>query len=179
MKKTASVVLAIILCCVFMLSSCDFADGNNVHKHKFSEWEIVTTPTCTTVGKQERFCSCGEKETSDVPALGHTAVANDNIISVCTKWSAIGGSSCSVCQMPIDPREYISPVGHSYIGGICTICGNTRTDYSDISLYTSHESDDFFANVASGAAMHKLYEEMAEEQLMSANPILRKVLGGD
>ena len=27
--------------------------------------------------------------------------------------------------------------------------------------------------------LHKLYEEMAEEQLMSANPILRKVLGGD
>ena len=27
--------------------------------------------------------------------------------------------------------------------------------------------------------IHKLYEEMAEEQLMSANPILRKVLGGD
>ena len=27
--------------------------------------------------------------------------------------------------------------------------------------------------------LHKLYEEMAEEQLMSANPLLRKVLGGD
>ena len=27
--------------------------------------------------------------------------------------------------------------------------------------------------------IHKLYEEMAEEQLMSSNPILRKVLGGD
>ena len=27
--------------------------------------------------------------------------------------------------------------------------------------------------------LHKLYEEMAEEQLMSSNPILRKVLGGD
>ncbi len=27
--------------------------------------------------------------------------------------------------------------------------------------------------------MHKIYEEMAEEQLMSANPVLRKFLGGD
>ncbi|WP_407413986.1 preprotein translocase subunit SecY [Methanobrevibacter sp.] len=27
--------------------------------------------------------------------------------------------------------------------------------------------------------LHKLYEEMAEEQLMSSNPLLRKVLGGD
>ncbi len=27
--------------------------------------------------------------------------------------------------------------------------------------------------------LHKLYEEMAEEQLMSANPLLRKVLGGE
>ncbi|MCI6994634.1 preprotein translocase subunit SecY [uncultured Methanobrevibacter sp.] len=27
--------------------------------------------------------------------------------------------------------------------------------------------------------LHKLYEEMAQEQLMSANPVLRKVLGGD
>ena len=27
--------------------------------------------------------------------------------------------------------------------------------------------------------IHKLYEEMAEEQLMSSNPLLRKVLGGD
>jgi len=27
--------------------------------------------------------------------------------------------------------------------------------------------------------IHKLYEEMAEEQLMSSNPLLRKFLGGD
>ena len=27
--------------------------------------------------------------------------------------------------------------------------------------------------------IHKLYEEMAEEQLMSSNPLLRRFLGGD
>ena len=27
--------------------------------------------------------------------------------------------------------------------------------------------------------IHKIYEEMAEEQLMSANPVLRKFLGGE
>ena len=27
--------------------------------------------------------------------------------------------------------------------------------------------------------IHKIYEEMADEQLMSANPVLRKFLGGE
>ena len=40
--------------------------------HSFGEWSIVSAPTCTENGVQERLCSCGEKETETLAANGHT-----------------------------------------------------------------------------------------------------------
>ena len=42
------------------------------HTHSYSSWVIVDEPTCTEEGLRERTCSCGEKETETLEALGHT-----------------------------------------------------------------------------------------------------------
>lgn len=41
------------------------------HKHKYGEWTVVTEPTCTEKGSQERVCDCGDTQTKDIDALGH------------------------------------------------------------------------------------------------------------
>lgn len=43
------------------------------HTHAYSSWVVVDEPTCTEEGLRERTCSCGEKETEMIAALGHTA----------------------------------------------------------------------------------------------------------
>ncbi len=43
-----------------------------VEGHRFGEWEVVTSPTCTEAGLRERICEiCGEKETESIPETGH------------------------------------------------------------------------------------------------------------
>ncbi len=43
------------------------------HTHSFGEWEITVNPTCTENGTKVRYCSCGEKQSESVPAIGdHT-----------------------------------------------------------------------------------------------------------
>lgn len=42
------------------------------HVHSYGAWTNIKEATCTEGGSRERVCSCGEKETEDVAALGHT-----------------------------------------------------------------------------------------------------------
>ncbi|NHM14148.1 N-acetylmuramoyl-L-alanine amidase family protein [Xiamenia xianingshaonis] len=45
-------------------------------EHAYGEWKVTKEATETEAGSQERACSvCGEKETQEVPALGHTPSA--------------------------------------------------------------------------------------------------------
>ena len=41
------------------------------HKHEYGDWTQTKAPTCTEKGTEERVCSCGDKQTRDVKALGH------------------------------------------------------------------------------------------------------------
>ena len=151
-----------ILFCFLLLSACTHESGRHPkpHTHTFSEWVTVTAPTCTAQGKQERFCLCGERDVRAVDALGHTEVVHDATASSCTKWSATGSIYCAVCQLSLKQQEYISPVGHSYINDVCTVCSHIQPDYSDIQQYASHEGDAIFMSAANGDAMRGLYEEM-------------------
>ena len=47
------------------------------HVHQWSDWTVVTEPTCFHDGKQERTCSvCGETETQVIPATGENCPTN-------------------------------------------------------------------------------------------------------
>lgn len=41
------------------------------HTHVFGEWKTVTEADCVHPGLRERKCECGEKESEELPALGH------------------------------------------------------------------------------------------------------------
>ncbi len=44
------------------------------HTHKFGDWVTVKEPTKAENGQKERSCSCGEKETQTIPAIGSSGL---------------------------------------------------------------------------------------------------------
>ena len=101
--------------------------------HSYSA--VVTAPTCTEAGYTTYTCTlCGDSYTgSETAALGHTSgdpVENVTKAPTCTedgtKYVTV---SCSVCGESLSAgSESIPATGHSYVGGICTACGDAEYD---------------------------------------------------
>ena len=74
MKKLALVVilLAILITSCLMFAACDTQGSNSDHVCEFGEWTVTQQATCTKQGQFERYCSCGEKQTSSISATGHS-----------------------------------------------------------------------------------------------------------
>ncbi|MBE6542915.1 MAG: DUF5050 domain-containing protein [Ruminococcaceae bacterium] len=106
MKKTIALIIISIL--AFTLVSCaDTGDkgtptpegtktaeasGTNTpdnppdkteHIHSYGEWKITEDPSCEKTGKQERACSCGEKQQEDIAVIDHKYV--NGVCSMCNK----------------------------------------------------------------------------------------------
>ena len=70
MKKTKILtVLGVLM--AMSVTSCGGSKKSGDHKHVFENWTQITAPTCTEKGSEEGKCSCGEKSTREVKALGH------------------------------------------------------------------------------------------------------------
>ncbi len=65
MKKAVSILCIAVL--LAGLTACD-----KTCKHDYRGWIVVKDPSCTEVGTEQRRCrECNEKETRDIPAIGH------------------------------------------------------------------------------------------------------------
>ncbi len=72
MKKIfCYVALIFVFCCI--LVSCE-NEKIPEHSHTFGEWTTVANASCLNDGLKERICDCGEKETENVPATGHSYI---------------------------------------------------------------------------------------------------------
>ena len=76
-KFLCVIVLMIALVCTF--ASCNYykdkTQNSNkapAHTHNFGEWETTKAATCTAEGSKERYCSCGEKQTSTISITEHS-----------------------------------------------------------------------------------------------------------
>ena len=116
MKKSLWIVLLLVIACMFTLSACDESNDPQTpaddHVHTFSEWTTVKDSTCTVKGEQERSCSCGEKETQSIDALGHTEVIDVAVASTCTTDGKTEGKHCSVCSETLIVQNNI-PASHT------------------------------------------------------------------
>lgn len=75
MKKIITFLAAIIIS-LFCLCACG-TEGKETttdagHIHAYGEWQTVREAGCVNAGERERTCDCGETETEEIPALGHT-----------------------------------------------------------------------------------------------------------
>ena len=107
--------------------------------HSFGEWVLTTEPTCTETGVETRTCACGETETREVEALGHTYEA---VVTAptCTE-AGYTTYTCSVCGDSYVADE-VAALGHSYESVVtaptctepgytthtCSVCGFSFQD---------------------------------------------------
>ena len=136
MKKMKIFILAAALavCGLMTLAACETPD-DTVHTHSFGEWEVVTEPTCTEEGKLERTCSCGEKETSSISALGHgkeMTVRENEVAATCTESGSYEDVVyCSVCGEEMSRKTVEIPAAGHKPGAaatcinaqVCSVCG--------------------------------------------------------
>ena len=136
MKKTKILaVLGILL--AMGITACNGGGGNDnsqgeqpqsqevsEHVHEFGEWVQTKAPTCTEKGTEERTCACGEKETRNVKANGHTyvevAIADDTETDPAHKAKAPDcvntGIKVEVCSVCGNRKESTIPAnGHTFV----------------------------------------------------------------
>lgn len=129
--------------------------------HTFGEWEMVTEPTCTSMGEEQRTCTnCGKRESRAIEMTAHiwSDTYTVQLAPTCTA-TGLETRLCTACSA-IDPDSYreIPANGHSFgewtmdadssctEGGsesrTCTVCGHTETrnvdpiEHSWQSIYT-------------------------------------------
>ena len=129
MKKLGILLLsaALAVCGLAVFAACDEPG----HTHSFGGWKVVAEPTCTEEGLRERVCTCGEKESEEIEALGHTpgeAIKENEAAATCTT----GGSYeevvyCAACGEELSRKavEVVS-LGHDYVKGVCSWCGEAE-----------------------------------------------------
>lgn len=103
--SVAAAVLIVVIVLLLLLVKCEPEENVDPpvgHTHTYSSWMVVDEPTCTEEGLRERTCSCGEKETEMIEALGHAErapVRENEKAPTCT---AAGSYEevvcCTVCE---------------------------------------------------------------------------------
>ena len=132
---------------------------DTAHEHSWSEWTVTKEATCTEKGEETRTCECGEVETREIAALGHTpaeAVIENEVKATCDKAGSYDSVVyCSVCGEEIS-RETVTvdALGHDFVvtevveptcteSGYtvytCTRCGKS---YKDDPVEPEHKWDE-------------------------------------
>ena len=125
--------------------------GTEEHEHAFGEWTQTTAPTCTEKGEETRTCECGETETREVDALGHSYEA---VVTAptCTE-AGYTTYTCSVCGDSYVDDE-IAALGHDYEAVVtaptctedgyttytCSVCGHSYVGNETAALGHNYEA---------------------------------------
>ena len=135
MKKPLWLAIILLIVCVLAFSACNESTQtqtpNNNHAHTFGEWKTVDSATCTAKGEQERSCSCGEKETKSIAAIGHTEEKIPAVPATCTTAGMTEGKKCSVCNTVLVLPQIVQPTAHNEekipaVPATCTASGMTE-----------------------------------------------------
>ena len=106
------------------------------HTHQYGPWTTIKEPTCLAMGVQERICTCGTMETRNIDKIEHIIVKDAAKVATCTEPGLTEGSHCSMCGIVIQKQEPILTLGHDYVNGRCSRCGEIFEQVSQGLQYT-------------------------------------------
>ncbi|MBE6558972.1 MAG: hypothetical protein E7661_08225 [Ruminococcaceae bacterium] len=108
------------------------------HEHVWGDWTKEKTATCTEKGSEKRTCACGESESREIAALGHTEVVDAAVEATCTETGLTEGKHCSVCNAVLVAQETVAAKGHTKIidatatAPTCTETGLTESAHCSV-----------------------------------------------
>lgn len=68
---------------------------------------------------------------------GHTEETLPAVAATCTETGLTEGTKCSVCGKTLKAQETVPALGHTYVDGVCTVCGATEPGPIDPTLGTA------------------------------------------
>lgn len=186
MKKV--LIILIVLSACLVLNSCDILLGillDTAHVCSYTDWEVVSEPSCEETGERERYCiECYETQTQVISKLPHTPVKLDMKEATCTEWGKTSGEYCSECMAILSGIEDIEPTGHTEVtdpavpvtehapgrteGSHCETCGEILVKqlsiflgaYSDPKMYDDDYAYQSLLELPNGEAMANFYLEI-------------------
>ena len=120
----------------FYLAAMDYATNEGAvlvtppHDHDWSDWTVVTEPTCTEEGEQCRVCQiCGKEELEPIDKLPHTLTAVAEVPATCEEAGVAAYWKCDVCEKlfsdaegktEIEAPAELAALGHAWDEGVVT-----------------------------------------------------------
>ncbi len=134
MKLNRLFYLIIVIIILSLTSGC-----SRECKHKNVGWIIDENPTCTENGKKHKYCLKCRKtvEICEVVALGHDIVKHPGKKSTCVEKGYTDYETCTRCDYTSFTQLDIGK--HSYVNGLCNICGDILSSSS--LLYELNEDE--------------------------------------
>ena len=112
MTLRKAIAWLLLLAMIFIQPASVFADTapGAPCSHRWSEWDPIEHPTCTTTGKQVRFCSiCFTQQIGTIPKLPHSW----------NEWTVTKEPTCT-------------STGSRF--HTCTVCGTRETELQGVAL---------------------------------------------
>ena len=116
MKNRRTLVI-ISMCIALIVIACLLSACEKQHIHNFGEWQEIKEATCTDTGVNERYCSCGEKQTQTISAYKHNEITDLAITPTCTSDGKTEGKHCDRCNAILIASTTIKSTGHQYNNG--------------------------------------------------------------
>lgn len=89
--------------------------------------DATCTETGTTAGQKCSTCGTVYTGCEEIPMKEHTSVAVAGKDPTCTQNGLRPGARCSVCGKTLKSQGLLPALGHKYVDGICTRCGEEET----------------------------------------------------
>ena len=116
MKKRTAIWLASLLCVsVALCGACSTTEGEQSelpHDHVWLPWEELIPATCTTAGREIRYCAGDEThfEEREIESKGHSV----------EEWFPVEGGHRGFCDECFNETEVQE---HTFENGVCSLCG--------------------------------------------------------
>ena len=123
--------------------------------------ENNVSPSCTTEGSYDsvvRCTVCGQeisRQTIVVPALGHNEETISGKDATCTETGLTEGKMCSVCGETTVPQVVTPALGHAFVDGNCTRCGESENAPVE-NPFVDVPEDSFFRDAVLWAVRNKV-----------------------
>ena len=146
-------------------SRCDYSTYKEIPATGHHHNAVVTEPTCTEKGYTTHTCACGDSYIDDYrDAYGHDLIYIADIDAKCTESGSEPYEYCDRCDYTTWTADKEVPaLGHDYINGICSRCGEADPDYKfapdapELKITTSSGKPKVYWNEVDGAVKYWLY----------------------